>query len=306
MSLFEKVNVLSVIYFCLGIAVICTLLLYLAYTLISWYKSCSKKRNAFSSFILSNKEVSAWLSDNYFPVRSYSFTLKAMMKVLNDGIAYKDLSKAERSAIRGFDFIIFMREGLTFTLKQILLDVFRSLFDDNKKHLDNPFRSMRVTLNKSLTCLSNGSKTEVSKESILMNITLSARALDEKGMVDFNACSLTQKRNCSQCKTTWHDEDNTTTSVSAKQYFIIKMIVGDEIKGTTIQFKDKYFTASEKTANIVPNAYEIVSILLIQKSRLPPSEVFYILNEGQPLVFTDTNEEDAFYCMMKEIPQLNN
>ncbi|KAI5154669.1 hypothetical protein ENBRE01_3431, partial [Enteropsectra breve] len=271
--------------------------------MLRFYKFCSTHHAAVSSFILSNKDVSAWLSANDYPIKSYSFVFKTMIKIYNENIEYKDLSIDEQHAVRDFDlFVFYFNRPEDYILNEKILGIFNKLNKEHKEQwLKNPFSRMHVYMNKSLSCPEMNSKSEIAEESLWMELTIDSQCLDGRGVVLFNETTFSQKQYCTQCNTSWHKENSIIKSVAANKYFILKLSVGADIKGSTIQFKDRYFAKNEAMGYIFPSEYEVVSILLARTHIMSPPEAFYTVNKAQPLVFNDIEGKDVFYLLMKKV-----
>ncbi|KAI5150495.1 hypothetical protein ENBRE01_1531 [Enteropsectra breve] len=267
-----------------------------------FYSSVSTQLKDTMSFILSNEEIKIWLKSSRFPEESYTYALKAMMKIVDEGMDYKYLTKDEKNSILKLDY--FLRSITAVPEHKLPIDmkfmqILEFLVKENSDRPDSAFDRMAVTFNTSLLCPSTTKTMESTEKCIFLKTDLSRSDLDKNGAFSFRAKQLTEYPFCTQCNAYFHKENKTLTFASANKYFIWKIVATEDFKGTTVQFKEQYYLKNEAGEILQPNKYEIVSILYIRLNWFSVT-MHFVENKGQPLVFNDLAKNGAYFVMMKE------
>ncbi|KAI5150494.1 hypothetical protein ENBRE01_1530 [Enteropsectra breve] len=269
----------------------------------SLYSSISTYLRDAASFIFSNKEIKAWLIANEFPEGSKTHALKALLKIVDEGIEYKNLPKSEQNSIRNFDYFL---RSITYNTEEKapvsikFMQILQHLENDNSGRPDSPFNGLFVKYNRSLTCPSTKRTVKDADNYVFLYTKLSPSDLDAKGTFDFEIKPIYEDAPCTQCNSTYHNETMALDFVSANKYFIWRIEAVKEFKNTPIQFRERYHLKNEVGEILQPNEYEVLSVLYIKDSSIMGATMHYVENKGQPLVFNDFQKDGAYYAMMKE------
>ncbi|KAI5149833.1 hypothetical protein ENBRE01_1149 [Enteropsectra breve] len=284
------------------IVISASLLLVICLMLLSsyFYSSYSSHFENISTFILSNTELKAYLLGSLSCNNIETQALRAMIKINERNINYSDLSEEEKQAIKITDFsILYGSRGANFydmcgkfefLLKQVL---------DSGNAFSTACKDIFVTCRESFYCPSTNQTNVSSVEKLMLKTDLNASDIDEAGVARLRISDASEKQPCSQCNTNSHEETHTFSIDEIKHYFILKLVASPNINRNTVTFASQNCIESDKGINLLPNAYEIVSILYVENNQFSRGNMSVTLNKGLPMVFNNVKEGDSYYLMMK-------
>ncbi|KAI5150498.1 hypothetical protein ENBRE01_1534 [Enteropsectra breve] len=267
------------------------------------YKSASYYLRIAASFIFGNKEIKEWLRANDFPEGTKAHALKALLKIVDDGVEYKNLSKSEKNSIRNCDFN-FLNINVDYADEAVMNIKFMNLLNllerEYSSRYDSPFGSLLVKYDVTRCCPITKKTELISEESIFLETHLSPSGIDTKGVVDFKTSLVSEGLFCPSCNTLDHNEKRTVTLVSASKYLIWRIEAREDFNGKLIQFKEKYYLQNDAGENHQSSEYEVISILYIKDMSIRHFTMHYVENNGLPMVFNDLTISGVYYVMMKK------
>ncbi|KAI5151142.1 hypothetical protein ENBRE01_1925 [Enteropsectra breve] len=312
---------------------VCSLAVYLIY--FKEHKHFSKHLQNISAFFLLNKDLKSWVLHTDYPENANHSTLKIIIKMLDDGIKFNNLTKDEQKAVKLLnEYFIVYDSNIRNTYEKVDQgpdesstlnafinepkdsDVYLKLFfflKDLRKcyesQLDSPFRSMDVTVTTSTWCSSRDQTIEETDEGTLLYTRLFLKDIDKTGAVDLKVIKEYREFDCSVCEDECENYVN-INHVSAGRYFILQIQIMGNFKGRSIEFKKKYCIKNEKGEKILPNEYEIVSLLHITGQWMDNQPIMtHLYTNTKPLILKNLKVKNGdhsinghIYAMMKEVP----
>ncbi|KAI5151141.1 hypothetical protein ENBRE01_1924 [Enteropsectra breve] len=258
-----------------------------------------------ASFILSNKDLKAWLLATDYSEFVNIKAFKIIIKMLDDGVKYNNLTEEEQDAVKLLNnYIIKFDENILMSDKIKTIIMPPKISSENQ--LETPFGDMNITTNTTVRWPSKNTSKEETHKALYLNTDLYPADTNSTGIVDFAIRTVYENDSCGICGDCCYNEI-VLNGFSANKYFILRIILSSDFGSKTVEFKKKYLIKSVEGQLFLPDEYEIASLLYIVEYYDEKRPYASLYCDSQPHVFKTIESEDdddiyrEVYLMLRRV-----